>query len=348
MKRLIGVLVAMALGGLTTAALAGDFHRGTTLFCQQCHVAHGSQQHGYSTGGTVFPDVVDGPHHYLLRQEPNELCLACHNENSSYPDVLGNNGGSSGGGSFLRQAGALNTDHAGYTTAPDGYDLIDGHTLWSTDMPPGNDGTYTPPAAGLECVSCHAQHGTSAYRNLLNRGSFTGKEITYAVGGNDLTMDVWEHSARGYSEGDVDFNEPDATQSKYALWCGTCHTDFHGTGANANMGQHAGDHSTADDYWVRHPVQDVDLGHTGTPSYVASLSQYQGRTNKVKMMSTSGDWTGGNGDLTPSCMSCHKGHGNKNAFGLIWMASTGTRSEQGVDGAVYKDLCRQCHSQGAD
>lgn len=355
MKRLIGVLVAVALGGLTTAALAGDFHSGTTLFCQQCHVAHGQQSHDYSaTGAAAFPEVVGGPHKYLLRQEPNELCLACHNDNTSYPDVLGADGGSSttGVSPYLRQAGALNTDNGVYSTVGDGYATTDGHTLWSMDTPPGYDdvgGTepYEVPAAGLECINCHSQHGGSGYRNLLNRGLFSGITLTYANGAFDGAMDVQQTNAGEYHEQNVNFNEPDPTASKYAMWCGACHSNFHGDGTAANMGVHAGDHSTADDYWLRHPVQDVDLGHTGTPTYVASLTQYTNRTNKVKMMSTSGNYTTGT-DLTPSCFSCHKGHGNKNPFGLIWMTNTGTRTEEGVAGGVYKDLCRQCHIQGAD
>lgn len=347
MKRLIGVVVACAFLGAAATAMAGDYHYQLTLQCQQCHVAHGSQTHGYTTGGTTFPPLVGAPHKYLLRQEPNELCLACHNDDPGYPDVLGNNAGESPG--ILRLAGGLNTDHVGYSTLGDGFDLIDGHTLWSTDPAPSgtSPSEYVPPADGLECVSCHAQHGGPGYRNLLHRGIFSGDTIKVAVGTNDLTKDVFERSAASYAESDVDFNEPNATASKYAKWCGNCHTDFHGGGTATNMGSHSGDHDSAD-YWMRHPVQDVDLGHTGTGSHIASLSQYNGRTNKVKMMSTSGTWTGTSTDLTPSCMSCHKGHGNKNPFGLVYMAGTGTRTEQGVDGALYKDLCRQCHSQGAD
>jgi hypothetical protein len=49
--------------------------------------------------------------------------------------------------------------------------------------------------------------------------------------------------------------------------------------------------------------------------------------------------------VTPSCFSCHKSHGNQNGFGLIFMAGTGTVTEEG-DGGVYKSLCKQCHVQG--
>jgi hypothetical protein len=45
-------------------------------------------------------------------------------------------------------------------------------------------------------------------------------------------------------------------------------------------------------------------------------------------------------------MSCHKSHGNQNAFGLIFMSGTGTITDNG-DGGAYRDLCRQCHRQGS-
>jgi hypothetical protein len=96
--------------------------------------------------------------------------------------------------------------------------------------------------------------------------------------------------------------------------------------------------------WLRHPTSDVNIGQNA--SYISSLTQFNSHTNSVKVMSPSGSWTlpiaAG---ATPSCFSCHKSHGNKNGFGLIYMAGSGTVTEEG-DGGVYKDLCRQCHTQG--
>ena len=59
-------------------------------------------------------------------------------------------------------------------------------------------------------------------------------------------------------------------------------------------------------------------------------------------------WNGtvADGTVTPSCMSCHKGHGNANPFGLIFMTGSGANVTENGDGGVYKDLCRQCHVQG--
>jgi hypothetical protein len=345
MKRLIAIVTVAMLGAFTSASMAGDYHVGATLQCQDCHVAHASQTHGYTVGGFVMPVGGEAPYDYLLRDEVNHMCLACHDNNTLAPDVLGTNAGKYPG--TKRQAGAFSAE-PGHGLANDaGYDVIDGHTLWSADQPPGSNGTYVPAADGLECTNCHAQHGSAAtYRNLLNRGIFSGDTLTYAVGTNNLTKDVFERSARAYAVEDVDFNEPDSRNSRYGQWCQNCHTDFHGQGGDLNMGSQPGGYTSTSPPWKRHPVADVDLGHTGTPTRVASLARYQSLTNRVKMMSSTASWNPPGTDLTPSCFSCHKGHGNQNSFGLIYMTGTGSTVTDEGDGGIHKDLCRQCHTEG--
>jgi len=347
MKRLTLLLTGVMMVGVVALAAAGDFHNGTSLVCSDCHVAHYSQQHGYTVGGIFTPLGAGGPFANLLRDDENKVCLACHNGTSFAPDVFGANGGTTG----VREAGGLNVA-AGHGLSNDaGYDEIDGHTLYSTSMPPGvGTSAYTPSAIGLRCIDCHAQHGTTNYRNLLNRGLFAGDTVSYAVGVNDLTKDVYERSAAAYTIDQIDFNEPNTRQSSYGKWCKGCHTDFHGQGGDANMGALAGGVTSSNATpWKRHPTADVNIGESGSSgSYISSLSQFAGHTNKVKVMDSQGLWTGTASDntVTPSCMSCHKAHGNMNAFGLIFMKGTGTITEEG-DGGVYKDLCRQCHSEGA-
>jgi hypothetical protein len=345
MKYLMFSLVALFVVGLCGVATAGDYHTGTTLICNDCHVAHYSQSHGYGTGGAgVFvPLGSAGPYEYLLRNDVNQLCLTCHNGQSWAPDVFGDPTIVN----QVRQGGGLNTE-AGHGLVNDtGYETSDGHSLYSMDTAPG--GTFAASTHGLECTNCHLQHGhvETQYRNLDDWA-----DVTYNrgdPGNNDPTKDVFQHFQLQYTIDDVDFNEPDQQLSAYAAWCGECHTEFHGPGGTTNMGSKAGGNTGfGGDPWVRHPVQDVNIGNTPSAPWISSLAQYYGHTNRVKVMSPSGDWTSGaDTEITQSCMSCHKAHGNKNSFSRILMSGTGTITEEGdTDGGTYKALCGQCHIQG--
>ncbi|MBI5836555.1 MAG: cytochrome c3 family protein [Candidatus Eisenbacteria bacterium] len=341
MKRLISLVAVLGLIAFAGVAVAGDYHVGATLICSDCHVMHYSNSHGYTVGGPTPALAAGGPFADLLRAEPNDLCLTCHDGQTFAPDVFGNNSNTN-----VRLAGALNADPL-HRANDVGYDGINGHTLWSTATAPG--GTFST-TVGLECVNCHAQHGIATqYRNLLNRGAFTGKAVTYAVSTNDLTKDVFERAANAYSVVDVDYNEPDVTKSAYGNWCATCHTNFHGAGGSANMGGLSGGTGPTGNAnpWLRHPTSDVNIGNTPTTTYISSITVFNSRTNRVKVMDSQGLWNGTTADntVTPSCFSCHKSHGNKNAFGLIYMTGTGTVAEEG-DGGILKDLCKQCHVQG--
>ena len=343
MRKVVVLAAALVLvtAGITTA---GDYHYKGTLNCNDCHVMHGSQLHNYLPDTTGNPTPIGGaaPYPRLLRNTETALCLSCHNGQSFAPDVLEANGGSAP--TLGRQAGALNMNN----TAP--YLANDGHTLGSTATAPG--GTWTN-ANGLWCGDCHMVHGSSSsltrlsnsYRNLRGpSGQVTPRQgISYAVGANDLTKDVFERSATPggdhYDIGNVDFNEPAADSSYYGQFCKICHTNFHGNELDANMND-GGD-------WIRHPTAQTDIGGS-------RLTQFSTRPYRVKVMSAGGDW-GTQGEvwatpaanLTPSCFTCHKAHGNQRAFGLIYPDSAGTVAvdEEG-GGTKYRDLCKSCHTQG--
>jgi hypothetical protein len=299
---------------------------------------HYSQTHGYSSDGSgLTVPLADGPHEYLLRNEVNALCLACHDNQTFAPDVLAANGGNTPTNG--RQAGALNRDNV----AP--YYDSTGHTLGSTDIAPG--GTFTN-ANGLNCVDCHRQHGqAAAYRNLR---AVSGDTVTYAIAVNDLSKEIFEvSSAQGgdhYDIQNVFFNEPDQTKSGYAAHCKMCHTDFHGSSSDANMRYTGG---PAGEEWYRHPTADANIGALGGGH--SQLSRYTGKLYRVQVMSNTvakgpwgAAWVGAPTDITPSCMSCHKAHGNQNAFGLIFATGDANWGEEG-DGAQYKVVCGQCHRQ---
>ncbi len=389
-------LLAVAIVALLVAptAMAGEYHMGTALVCAECHTMHFSQSHDYGTGttsgvpaptpGTGISQAAlgTGPNEYLLRQAGNALCLSCHDSQTFAGDVLGNNTGTA----FIRQGGGLNSTD----TSTQGYAAYMGHTLGSSDIPPGWDqGEYTEPggpwanpyedptAVSLDCVDCHEPHGAvggaldlsavavdSQYRNLrANPGAGTLLGVTYNndalnlpealnavpatnVTGKDVFLRDWDKTDLPGTNGvaALDFNEPVASNSAIGRWCNGCHVDFHGSSTDSNMKQVGGE-------WVRHPTADVNIG----PSSHSSLARYfdvASKVNYVKVMDPDGYWEGENGNsddstgLTPTCISCHKSHGNKNPFGLIYMGATGTASEEGTTTGTAQDLCQQCHIQG--
>jgi len=346
----VGILALAIVAFASGPVIAGDYHQGATLICSDCHTMHSSQQHGYNANGTgIFTPIGGtGPYHYLLRNHINDLCLSCHDGQTFAPDVLEANTGTT-----VRQAGALNRDG----TAP--YYNSTGHTLDSTDTPPG--GTWTPdPVDGLLCTDCHYPHGgrsgQNPYRNLSqspgNGGGITAP--TYAVATNDTTKDVFERNApASYDIADIDFNEPDQTKSAYATYCKGCHTDFHGAIGGAELGGTG----TPPEEFVRHPTAGVDIGALGGGHSSKSMFAYGSRTNAttklnwVKVMTATENWEPNVDtdvtDHTPSCFTCHKGHGNQNAFGLVYMnALSGAKTEEGTSGGTYRNLCNQCHAQG--
>jgi hypothetical protein len=352
MKRITAaatLVLALVCGPI---ALAGDYHSGGTLLCGQCHIMHFSQSHGYAPDGSGFflSPAAGGPFEHLLRAEVNDLCLACH-DNGFAPDVLGANTGS--GSSDVRAAGFLN--RLGVDGLPP-----TGHTLDALDEAPGSNPPWKPEddngaGEGLNCINCHHQHayagGVSSYRNLKqdpgNLG-FGGARVTYnntTIGTNDLTKDVFERAAGSYDESQVDWNEPDATESKIGTWCGGCHTNFHGTPGDAATvgGQPDGSNWS---HFLRHPSAGVQIGAIGGGH--SGLAIYNGHTNKVKVMSEVGVWDPAGSDVTPTCISCHKAHGNGNAFGLIYRSGTGTLTENGdTNGTQLEALCGQCHTQAS-
>jgi hypothetical protein len=331
------------------AATAGDYHSGATLNCAECHVMHGSQQHGYNSDGTGLTVDIGAaePYEFLLRNHINELCLTCHDNQTFAPDVLGANGGVVYPDGHGRQAGALNRDNV----AP--YHDETGHTLGSMDIAPG--GTWSN-EDGLNCINCHTQHGRTfssasipQYRNL---SVTTG--VSYAIGTNDVTKDVFERVSSGASHYDIyniDFNEPDPTGSAMGAYCMNCHTTFHGNSTDPDMRVQTG---PAGQEWLRHPTADANIGALGGGHSQIGTRGWGGRAYRTQVMSPTGNWgtqgtafgaSGSPTDLTPSCFTCHKAHGNQNAFGLIYPTGAEMIDEEG-DGTNAKNLCKQCHSQG--
>jgi len=354
MTKLSPLWAGLALASvLVPDARGGDYHVGPTLVCGDCHVMHRAEE---PAPAPVDPDLraendavlpreerAGG----LLREDVNDLCLSCHDGSSRAADVLGHNEGSSPGA--IRQAGYLNrlggANQAGT-----------GHTLGSNDMAPGSSPPWQadldgPPGGGLDCIHCHLPHGRrAAYRNLrADAGNNLPGEglVTYndeLAGRNDLARDVFVRRARDYDESAVDFNEPDATDSAMARFCAGCHGEFHGVpGSKAIGGLDVGEGHVG---FVRHPASGVDIGGVG--GELSSLERLRSHRTRVKVMSSSASWSALGPDLTPTCITCHKAHGNGNPFALILRSGRGAPTEDGdTDGNSLEDLCGQCHVQAS-
>jgi hypothetical protein len=351
MKKLVLVLFAIAFVAASGYLYAGDYHTGDTLICSDCHVMHYSQSHGYNADGSGnFVGLAAGPHHYLLRNEINDLCLSCHDNQIWAADVF-----EGPTGSEVRQAGGLNEVGGNGQYPPP-----TGHTLNSTDVAPG--GTWAN-VDGLNCVDCHNAHGyhpshESAYRNFqYSPGGaypYPGLLVSYndADDNWDGTKDVFLRDKRDYDVAITDFNKPVVAESNYAAWCKGCHTDFHGDPGGTEVGGVEGDPGEWEEF-IRHPASVVVIGASGGGH--SSASEFAGdgtKLNYAKVMTNTENWTPSDPvdvtDHTPSCFSCHKGHGNQNAFALITMDGydAGGITEEGTGGGVYKDSCKQCHVQG--
>ncbi|MFC1713272.1 cytochrome c3 family protein [Candidatus Poribacteria bacterium] len=324
-----------------------------------------------------------GPYTNLLRHEVNDLCLSCHDGQTFAPDVLGTETAEV---AYVRQAGGLTRKDvsvgAGYAETNGhtvGWTLafnihgIPGIGGWG-DFPCNNchnGGAWPPPIAKrfperkLACVSCHDPHGAVSHRNLAFVDD-TVRLITYAIdtgSGSDTTKDVylrdWEAgnisgSTSNYRLENVDFNEPSGNPGMSGF-CSKCHGFFHGTASDGHMRDQGGPSGIN---WLRHPTGDANIGDYSSDGKHSSLTVFGGNRNRLKVMSPGGDW-GVDEDgvpletwdpvpdnLTPTCITCHKAHGNKNPFALIYMVGSGDVTEEGTADGEYTDLCHQCHVQG--
>ncbi|HQQ76152.1 MAG TPA: cytochrome c3 family protein [Thermoanaerobaculia bacterium] len=343
-------LFLAALVIVAAPARAGEYHYAETLLCSDCHAMHFSMQHDWDgttpVSATAQPNGdwlgATGPNQYLLKAQESQLCLSCHDGQTWAPDVYGANTGTA----YVRQAGAIPTG-----TAP--YEQWKGHTLNVQATPPGGTSNIR-----LQCVSCHSSHGNVNYRNLDGATPI----ISYARGTNNTTKDVFLRSftlgaiTTNYATQNVDFNEPGPNASAMGRFCRGCHTDFHGGQYDSNMF----DGVIGVGGWIRHPTAGANIGALGGGhSSTATLAAHAYR---VQVMSPTGTWgpqgaTWGAppGDLSPSCMSCHKAHGNQNPFGLIFLKGTGPELTEEGDaagntgpmGQRLSALCGQCHVQAS-
>jgi len=374
-RRLQHLLIALVICAFPNLSHSGEYHAvkektysqtTETLVCSQCHTMHGTQ------GGTsMIYGGAAATYKGLIRAATiDQLCRTCHENNSlgmsspTPPDIWNNTLG------YIPSAGDFS--HSG--------EISEGnrHSIGATDVvPPG--GTYN--VAYFHCEECHAQHGNKNYRNLLLRPGGVGSDlkVTYVLNGNgsktcsdgvtvepcDVNIDtisnpLAQSNLTKFQRDNVSFKRAATNSTGIAPWCGGCHTAFHGAGGASNVGgSSSGDTlGGASDYWVRHPVRDVDINEANSNLHVdrgnwASL----GASIRVRAVDPDNTApTSGDADEQPFCLTCHYAHGGGNPStdptldhsNLMFLDSAGRiniNPSFDANTSRIRNLCQQCHNQ---
>lgn len=314
-------LSAVALALLPSLALPFHDH----LACGDCHTP--------ASGALGRPGVVRGG-------DETALCLGCHDGRREAPAVL-HGGGIAGDAG--RPAGGLSRlgDRPERTG---GYGEATGHTLGSRARPPGFTGAWT---GALTCKSCHAVHANGRYRNLGPDPFLTDPAyLAFARIFDPQALPLAE-AIGAASPGEVrpgaDVLVPDASlapdpanapvlaanggRNAMDRFCASCHTLLHGDG-NTRAGGSRGS-------FVRHPTSGVPLaGATGDALERA-----------VQPPRVS--W-GDAGAAEVGCLTCHRAHGSRHGFGLVWWDRGAARNGEDGAGASAGSLCLTCHRVDED
>jgi hypothetical protein len=372
MKRLS--ILAAAL--FATTALAGEYHTNATLKCSDCHTMHHSRAHSFgSTSVTAITDVylqnnpsTTGNPALLLAADENLTCLVCHDGQSTIPDVFALDAGGAG---TTRSAGGLNSGYAAIANV-DGYVTNTGHSLGVNSGPPGFPldntagwwGTF-PTAVGalgsdgeFTCSDCHSVHGSGAYRNLGARAMSAKAKPGYAyiaAGGAlnyvydvNLVTGAARYSAAGIFYTDAHSASAATGPNKMNGLCNACHGQFHAEElTNPAGGTYFGRHPTdavtitPGGLWVQAAVP-LKLINVSTPNLVVNGNGNQDLSAQTGAL------------VSPGCVTCHKGHGNKRDFGLLEPAGAPSTPSASGDGNLedgsgtigIQNLCWTCHGMG--
>ncbi|OGP30687.1 MAG: hypothetical protein A2073_01220 [Deltaproteobacteria bacterium GWC2_42_11] len=180
---------------------------------------------------------------------------------------------------------------------------------------------------------------------------------------------------QNYSFDNVRYNRIDNTflnitggsksSNKVSNFCALCHGGFHGGSGNANIND-----DTTNLSWLRHPTGQQAIGAVaaaapGSGRY-SNLDNYKSgsgasykwkvHTNALWVTWSYFEYSGTPGSSeyaasgpTPFCLTCHKAHGSKNAFGLFFLKKDNSTIDEGGSGYStpqegYRNLCQQCHN----
>ena len=319
------VIVAILAMAATTWAAAGEYHHGTHLTCNQCHVMHGTKDANSYGGGNGVA--------HLLKGTVNNTCLGCHNGSSrdfvASGTVAAPNDTISGtwASKYKNSSGIFQSDWE-TVSSPLAHDLGAGHVTavqgtWNTT-------TAHSDYAGMQCTDCHEAHGNENYRNIVEHPGGVGTAVLVREG-TEVHTDPGASGWTGVMNTEaIAFDDP----NNIANWCAGCHTNITtgnkhpqnvaltasgADGAHWDGGSGTGFENTG-------PIGD---GTPGIPRvrFAQAGADYAecidpADTNKVM------------------CLSCHKAHGSKYDSAVLWPYYT--------DGAADRTSgCGQCHNSGA-
>lgn len=317
---------------MAVSVSAGEYHFGNRDECSDCHVMHASKR-----SETWTPTEV------LLKNSAGQvaLCMSCHDgTDPQAPDIVAS-GTSSAPSNIVStaysskygaSAGLFQSDYLS-TSNPFGHNL---QPNVSVTAPLSN--TYTK-AGGLVCSDCHDIHGGANYRNLLRNPNpnyvspidlLIGTQIKEIVPVN-VTV---PNPAIAYDTGNVGFY----TQNNISAWCTQCHDALSENAVGSNPAHFKGHPSNVEiGGFGAHTDSSNWLSGllTGLTGFGADVGDSSPGIPRVRFGSISASNTiAGNGD-TLTCLSCHKAHGSKYKYSLVWPYNEG--------GSDMLSGCQQCH-----
>lgn len=352
------IVMTAALLMLAIPGLAGDYHNAGLLQCNDCHTMHYSEGGATPTQANGFPVDADsgGPFPKLLvKDNITDICLSCHGDsgvgggNDANAPIVYNSAspGSDGlpGGDFDYSAtdtsgnaasAPVGKGHnpAGKTGAQSAYfdlDIKNGGA--SGIIPPGNSSAALV-AGKFDCTSCHEPHGPLAggtnhyaFRMLLK--SVNGDTTSFS---SDSILSVaWSNESTAGADGADLANAVSTTNMNvyrggFSRWCSSCHPDFHGTSADANMNDGTD--------WLRHPTKE-GIGSTYAGNYGTNYDP------TYPLLKVGGAWTKTAVGAIAStdqifCLSCHQAHASNYPNAVRWNQSSASAQGQ----------CNKCHQKG--
>lgn len=312
--RTFHVLIVLLLSGFSVA-MAGNWHTGESLKCENCHLQHAVVE-GQALPGGPFSTL-------LLKNSINELCLSCHNGSDlTAPDVLA---------PIQMYDQTVLAQAAGGQFSLIGIDNHAGHSLGFAQVTPLETQASL---RDLNCASCHAVHGNENYRNLAYDPGGHGDSIVVREGTDVLTEVRPDNpptiagSIAAYSRDNV------AYKQNYSAWCSSCHNEL-ATNTPAAAPAHFNGHPSG-----------VALNEYGAESHADALHWVTGIDEGFELprLPFESPLAAGFVEATQPaqsdvvfCGSCHAAHGGVNTNALRWPYKDG--------GANFISGCQQCHNK---